>query len=110
MWIGLELLEHGLEPLLEVPPVLRAGQQCAHVERIDRGGLEDLGHLLFSDAPGQALGDGRLAHPGLAHQQGIVLAAAAEHLHDTLDLMLAANEGVDLSLQGQLVEVLGVLV
>ena len=110
MWVGLELLEHGLEPLFEVAPVLRAGEQCAHVERIHRGGLEDLGHLLFGDAPGQAFGDGRLAHPGLAHQQGVVLAATAEHLHHALDLMLAANEGVDLAFEGQLVEVLGVLV
>jgi hypothetical protein len=58
------------------------------------------------DAPGQALGDRGLADAGLAHQQRVVLAAAAQHLDDALDLVLAADQRVDLAVARQLVEVL----
>jgi hypothetical protein len=105
----LERLEHALEALLEVAAVLGAGQQRAHVERIHVGLGQDLGHVLLGDAPGQALGNGGLAHAGLAHQQRVVLAAAAQDLDHALDLVLAADQRVDLAVLGGLVEVLGEL-
>ena len=43
--IVLDLLHHGLEPLLEVAAVARAGEQRAHVEREDGGVLQHLRHL-----------------------------------------------------------------
>ena len=94
----LELLEHGLEPLLEVAAVLGARQQRAHVERIHLGLLEDLGHVLLRDAPRQALGDGGLADAGLADQQRVVLPPAAQHLDHALDLGFAADQRIDLAL------------
>jgi hypothetical protein len=63
----------------------------------------------LGDAPGQALGNGGLAHAGLAHQQRVVLAAAAQDLDHALDLVLAADQRVDLAVLGQLVQVLGEL-
>ena len=61
------------------------------------------------NAPRQALGNRRFSDTRLAHQQGVVFAAAAQNLDDPLDLVLAANQGVNLSILGHLVEVLGVL-
>ena len=107
--IGLQLLEHRLQALLEVAAVLGAGQQRAHVERIDAGLLEDLRHVALDDAPRQALGDGGLAHAGLADQQGIVLAPAAQHLDHALDLGLATDQRVDLAVLREGVQVLRVL-
>ena len=49
-------------------------------------------------------------HASLAHQKGVVFAAAAEDLDDALDLVIAPNQGVYLALFGVLVEVDGVLV
>ncbi len=110
MRVGLVLqrLEHALEALLEVAAVLGAGQQRAHVERVHAGFGQDLGHVVLRDAPGQALGDGGLAHAGLADQQRVVLAAAAQDLDDALDLVLAADQRIDLAVLGELVQVLTV--
>ena len=101
-----ELLEHRLQALLEVAAVLGAGQQRAHVEREHLRLGEDLGHLAVDDAPGEPLGDGGLAHAGLAHEQRVVLAPAAQDLDHALELVLAADERVDLAVDGELVEVL----
>jgi hypothetical protein len=105
----LERLEHALQTLLEVAAVLGAGQQRAHVQRIDIGLGQDLGHLLLDDAPGQALGNRSLADTGFAHQQRIVLAPAAQDLDHALDFVFATDQRIDLAFLGRLVQVLGVL-
>ena len=101
----LERLQNGLETLFEIAAVLGAGQQRTHVERVDLSLFEDLGHLALRDAPGQALGDRRLAHTGLAHQQRVVLAAAAQDLDHALDLVLTADQRIDLAFLGLRIEV-----
>ena len=105
-----ELLEHGLEALLEVAPIFGAGQERAHVEGVDLSVGEDVGYPAFDDAPRQAFGDGGLANAGFTDQQRIVLAAPAERLDDPLDLFFAADQRVDLAKHGLLVEVLRVVV
>ena len=105
----LERLEHALQTLLEVTAVFGARQQGTHVERVNLCLGQDFGHVFLRDAPGQALGDGGLAYTGFTHQQRVVLAAAAQDLDDALDLVLAADQRVDLAFLGQLVLVLGEL-
>src|SRR5258706_383561 len=83
-----ELLQDRLQSLLEVAAILGAGQQRAHVEGVDLSLGEDLRDLVVDDAFGEAFGDGGLAHAGFAHQEGIILAAPAEDLHDALQLGL----------------------
>ena len=72
-----DLLEHGLQPVLELAAVLGAGDQRADVERDHALALEALGHVARHDPLGEALGDGGLAHAGLADQHRVVLGAAA---------------------------------
>ena len=91
------VLQHALQALLEIAAVLGAGQQRAHVERVDDRLGQHLGHVALRDAPGQALGDRGLADAGLADQQRVVLAAAAQDLDDALDLVLAADQRIDLA-------------
>ena len=43
----------------------------------------------------EAFGDRGLAHAGLAHEDGVVLAAPAEHLDGPLELLLAADQRID---------------
>ena len=105
-----QLLQHRLQALLEIAAVLRAGEQRAHVERVDRALREQVGHVALDDAPRQALGDRGLADAGLADQQRIVLAAAAQHLHHALELRVAADQRVDLAGERERVQVLGVVV
>src|SRR5207247_4969584 len=59
---------------------------------------------------GEALDNGRLAHAGLTDQHGIVLGPPGEDLDDPLDLLLAADDGIELRLPGELGEVAGELV
>ncbi len=65
----LELGEHGFEALLEIAAIARAGQERAHVERIDRGVLQYLGHFTLHDAARQTLGYGRLADARIARHR-----------------------------------------
>ena len=101
----LELGHDGLQPLLEVAAIARAGQQRAHVERVDRGPREHGRHLALGDLAGETLGDGGLADAGVADQQRVVLAPAAEDLDRALDLVLAPDQRIDVALVRLLVEV-----
>uniref|UniRef100_A0A452ZKJ8 Uncharacterized protein n=1 Tax=Aegilops tauschii subsp. strangulata TaxID=200361 RepID=A0A452ZKJ8_AEGTS len=102
----LHLLEHGLEPLLELAAVLGAGDERAHVERDEADVEQVAGHVPAHDALREALHDGRLAHAGLADEDGVVLCAAGEDAHDAADLLVAADDGVELA--GHLDEVAAV--
>ncbi len=75
-----DLLEHGLQPLLELAAILRAGDERAHVEREDLLVLQPFGHVAADDALRQAFDDGRLADAGLADEHRVVLGAARQHL------------------------------
>ena len=75
-----DLLEHGLQAVLELAAVLGAGDERAQVERDDALVLERLGHVARDDALGEPLDDGGLADAGLADEHGVVLRAAREDL------------------------------
>ena len=53
-----------------------------------------LRHFIVDDLARQPLGDGGLAHAGIADKQRIVLLAAAENLDGALDFGGAADQGV----------------
>jgi hypothetical protein len=103
-----DLLEDGLEPLLELAAVLRAGHQRAHVEPDDLLVLQPLRHVAAHDALRQAFDDGGLADPGLADEHRVVLGAAREHLDHAADLFVAADDRVELAAARQLGQVAAV--
>jgi hypothetical protein len=96
-----DLLEHGLQPLLELAAVLGAGEHRGDVERDQALALQALGHVAVGDAAGEALDDRGLADARLADEDRIVLGATAEHLDDAPDLVVAPDDGVDLALRGR---------
>ena len=100
-----DLLEHGLQPVLELTAVLRARDHRADVERDETLVAQTLGHVTFDDAPGQAFDDGGLADAGLTDEDRIVLRAPGEHLDDAPDLLVAPDHRVELPLAGVLGEV-----
>ena len=104
-----DLLQHGLEAVFELAAILRAGDHRAEVERDDALVLQNFGHVAGDDAARQAFDDGGLADAGLADQHGIVLGAAAQHLHDAANLLVAPDDRVELAAARQFGEVLGVL-
>ena len=99
---GLHLVEHGLQPLLELAAIFRAGDQRAHVERHQRAVLEAVGHVAVGDAQREALGDRGLADAGLADQHRVVLGAAGEDLDRAADLLVAADDRVELAVARRL--------
>ena len=61
------------------------------------------------DALGQALDDRGLADAWLADEHGVVLGAAAQHLHDAANLVVAPDDRVELAFAGMVGQVGGVL-
>ena len=104
----LDFLEHGLEPVFELAAVLGAGQHRAEVERDDSLVAQALGHVAGDDAAGEAFDDSGLAHAGLADEHRIILCPAAEDLNDAANLLVAADDGVELAAAREIGEVLGV--
>ena len=71
--------------------------------------LQRLGDVAAHDALRDALDDGGLADAGLADEHGVVLRAAREHLHHAADLLVAADDRIDLALARGVREVAAVL-
>ena len=106
----LELLEHGLEALFEITTVLGPCQQCAHIQRVHNGILENVRYIVLGDTPCQALSDGGLADTSFADQQRIVLAAPAQGLNHALDFGITTDQRIDLAFGCGLVQILCELV
>ena len=83
---GDDLVERGLQPLLELAAELRAGDHAGEVERDHADVAQRLGDVALGDAQREALDDRGLADAGLADQHGVVLAPAGEDLDGLLDL------------------------
>ena len=92
-----DLGQHGLQPLLELAAIFRAGDQRAHVERHQLLVLQRLRHVAIDDAQRQPFGDRRLADAGLADQHRIVLGAPRQHLDGAADFVVAADDRIELA-------------
>src|SRR5262249_44371705 len=92
----LDLLEDGLQSLLELAAVLRAGDERAHVERDEPLVLERLRDVTADDPLSNAFDDRGLADARLADENRVVLRAAREHLHHAPNLFVAADDGIHL--------------
>ena len=102
---GLHLVEHALQPLLELAAIFRAGDQRAHVERHQPAVLQRIGHVAVGDAQRQTFGDRGLADAGFADQRRIVLGPPREDLDGAADLLVAADDGIELAVARRLRQV-----
>ena len=96
------LVEHALQPLLEIAAIFGAGDHRAHVEREQAPVLDAVGHVAVGDAQREAFGDRGLADARLADQHRIVLGPAGEHLDGAADFLVAADDRVELALARRL--------
>ena len=103
-----DFLQHRLEPLLEFAAVLRARDERAHVERDDPLVLEPFGNVLAHDALREPFDDRGLADAGLADEHRIVLGAPRQHLDHPPDLVVAADDRIELALARELGEIAAV--
>ncbi len=90
-----QLLHDRLQPLLELPPVLRPGDHERDVQRDDPLVGEVPGHAAGHDPLGEPFDNRGLADAGLADEHRVVLRPPAQHLLDALDLLFAADQRVE---------------
>ena len=105
----LYLLQHRFEALFELSSELGTGNECAHVEGNDFFVLQPLGHIPAHDALSEPFDDGGLSHPGLTNQDRVVLGPPGKNLDDPSDLVVTADDGIDLSLARQLGQIAPIL-
>jgi hypothetical protein len=96
-----ELLHDRLEALFELPAILGAGDDQRDVERQDPLVGEEVRHVAVDDFLRETFHDRGLADAGLADEHRVVLRAAAEHLLHALELIVAADERIELVLHGR---------
>ena len=104
----LDLLEDGLQTLLELAAVFGTRDHGAEVEGEQLLALQRLGHVTVDDAQSEALDDRGLADAGLADQHRVVLGAARQHLHGAPDFLVAADHRVEFPRPRDLGDVAGV--
>ena len=92
-----DLLDESLHAALELAAELGPGHQSRQIQQEDLLVLELVGDAAHGDALGQALGNGGLAHAGLADEAGVVLLAAVQDLDHPLQLLFPAHHGIQLA-------------
>ena len=103
------LVDDALQALLELTLVLGTSYQGTHVKRVELLVLQVFRHVATYDTSRQSFDDGRLTRTGFTDEYRVVLRAAAQDLQHTTNLIVTANDGVELTMTGQLHQVLGVL-
>ena len=101
----LDLIEDGLQPLLELASELAAGHQRAHVESQDPPFLQLFRDVARDDALCQALGYGGLADAGPSNEHGVVLGPPDQRLHGAGNLCVPADHGIELAIGRQLSQI-----
>ena len=104
-----DLLEHGLESILEFAAVLGSGDQRSDVECDDALVAQAPGDVTRDDALRESFDDGGLADARLADQHRVVLRATRQHLDDAAHLVVAADDRVELAAAGGVGQVAAVL-
>ena len=98
-------LEHRFEPFLELSAIFRPGNQRAHVECEQFLVLQAIRHIAVDDALRQAFYDGGLANTWLPDQYRVVFGSAREDLNGAPNLLVTADDRIDLAVAGCLSEI-----
>ncbi len=98
---GLDLLQDGLQALLKLTAVLRAGHHGTQVQGNQGLAAQRFGYVPGDHALGQALHHGGLADARVTDEHRVVLGAPRKHLHHTPDFLVAPDHRVELAGAGQ---------
>ena len=101
--------QNRLQALLEFAAVLRAGDHRCYVEGDEALVAQGLRDVARNDALGEAFDDGRLADAGFTDEDRVVLGTAGQDLDDAANLVVAANDRVELTFARHLGQVAAVL-
>ena len=107
--IGLyHFIDYGFESFLKLSLVFGAGNQRAHIERIDLLRLQIFGHVTAHNTVSQTFGNGRLTGTGFSYENRVVLGASAQNLQHAADFIITADDRIQFTRTGPLVEVNGI--
>ena len=104
------LLEDSFEPLLELAAVFSAGDERAHIECKYVFVLQIVRNIPRHNSLGKAFDRSSLADTGLADQYRIVLALSGQYQDSLTNLIITADDRIQLLLSGLLHEVRSVFV
>src|SRR5580693_2107768 len=100
-----EVVENALEALLEFTAELGTGDQGAHVERQNALVFQALGDLVVDDALGETFDDRGLTHARLTDEHWVVLRPALQDLDGAANLVVTADDRIELPRRGSRREV-----
>jgi hypothetical protein len=92
----LDLFQDRLQSVFELAAVLRARDHRPEIEGDDAPVPERFRDVAIGDAPCDSLDDRGLSDAGIADQHGVVLGAAPEDLDRAADLLVPADDRVEL--------------
>jgi len=107
---GFYLIDKPLQSVLKFAFNARSGLQQSKIETVQLYVTKSRRHISVAKTKREAFDDGSLADSGLAGEDRVVLATAHENVHDLANLLIAAQDGVDLAGLGIGRQVDGVLV
>ena len=102
-------LDNALKTLLKLAFVLGSGNKRTHIQRIELLVLKILWHVASYDTFCQALYYSGLTSTRLTYQYRVVLGTARQYLKHSANLLVTANNRIELALTGFLNKVLGIL-
>ena len=100
------LVDDALQALLKLTLVLCTSHQGTHVEGVELLVLQVLRHITTHDTACQTLHDGGLTRTRFTNQNRVVLRTARENLQHTANLIVTTYHRVELTLTGEVYEVL----
>src|SRR6185369_14295338 len=93
----LKCSDHAFESLFELTAVFRAGQYGSHVQRVHSCRAQHLWNFTQMNLQCETFSNSSFADAWLADVNRIVLTTAAQDLNRSLQLVVAADERIDLS-------------
>ena len=106
---GGDLLQDRLQPVLELAPVFRAGDEGPEIEGEHPLLLQPLRDIPGHHPLGEPLHDRGLPHSGFADEDGVVLRASGEDLDHAADLAAPPDHRVELVAPGRVGQVAAIL-
>ena len=100
-----QLFQHCFQTLLKITAIFCARKQRAHVERIHLRLGEDVGDLAVNHTLGQTFGNRSFTDTSFTDQQWIIFTTTAKYLDHALDFVVAPDQGINLAVDGHLVQV-----
>ena len=101
----LDFVQDGFQTFFELAAELGSRNQRAHVQREQGLVLEVVRYIALDDALGKAFGNGRLTDTGFADEARVVLGLPAQDADDVSDLVVTADDRVQLLVPGHLGQV-----